>query len=333
MIRWTKYIGVLRLCASLVNSFSVLARPPGVVSNPGETYFRSTVKPLDFFKHDDVELDNIKVIFSDMDGTLLLPTHEVSERSIKAITDVTSKGINFLPATGRNRNSMATAVGSKCLNAFGRTVDKLPGIFSQGLMVYGVDGSLIHEEFLDFSLVEEVESYCNSHSLSVVAYSGDSLFATRYTDYTLGLTKYKDPIPDLVPVSLRNIEKKGLKINKLILLAAEPDIQRHRPLLETIFHNKVSFTKAVPETLEILPFGASKGKGVAKFLEHHKIHPSHAMAFGDAENDLEMIQTVKYGIAMDNAKSELLEVAYRRTLSNAENGVAHVLEQIVSNRQ
>ncbi len=84
--------------------------------------------------------------------------------------------------------------------------------------------------------------------------------------------------------------------------------------------------------LEILPLGASKGEGVRKLLEHYSLDLKHAIAFGDGENDKEMLALVGFGIAVDNAHDRLKALSRATTLSNNEDGVAHVLEMILSHR-
>lgn len=77
--------------------------------------------------------------------------------------------------------------------------------------------------------------------------------------------------------------------------------------------------------LEILPYGASKGKGVLKLLEHCKILPQETMVLGDGENDKEMFELCGISVAVDNAKELLKNVATVVTKSNDENGVAYAL--------
>lgn len=331
----TRAIGVIKLCTTIVQSFSLIVNSGfhSSIVNPAygsqNTAF-SEKRPASLFRAGDIDFTDVKLIFSDMDGTLLLPSHRISERSIHAISAVKAKGIPFLPATGRNRPSMLAAVGPQFLQLFGDSIEHIPGIFSQGLVVYGMDGKLIHQEFLPYSIVMGVENFCRENSLSMIAYSGDTIYTTEYNNYTLGIMKYNDVKPELVPQSLLQLETKAIPLNKLIILSEDPLISKHRPELEKHLFGKASFTSAVKGMLEVLPFGASKGKGVQKFLEYHDVDRRHVMAFGDAENDLEMIKLVKYGIAMENAQDDLFHHAYRRTLSNRENGVAYILEHVVA---
>jgi Cof subfamily protein (haloacid dehalogenase superfamily) len=273
-----------------------------------------------------------------MDGTLLNSCHEISSRSINAIRSIQSKGKYFIPATGRHRSSVIAATGSSFLGLYGGTLDSLPGIFSQGLVVYNMKGDLIHEEHIEYGTIKEIEQFCKANSVSLIAYTREKTYTPEYTDHILAITKLKDVLPDLVPIqeydggyrSVSSLEKLNLKVNKLILLSDEHQILQHRPILEKKFRGHLTLTRAMPGMLEVLPFGSSKGKGVLKFLEHHSIHPSHAMAFGDAENDIEMLQYVRYGIAMNNAKVEVQRTAFRKTVTtNAEDGVAHELEKML----
>ena len=87
---------------------------------------------------------DIQCVLSDIDGTLVTSDHTMSERLVKSIKRLTSLGIAFIPATGRSRKSMADITGTHVVSLFGSSVDLVPGIYNQGLQVYGLDGELIY---------------------------------------------------------------------------------------------------------------------------------------------------------------------------------------------
>ena len=103
-----------------------------------------TNSPLDV---DCIRSMNIKCVLTDIDGTLLRKNHTISDRSFRAIRKIMQKGIKFFPATGRSRISMKSVVGNEFIKVFGSTIDEVPGVFGQGLQVYGVNGKLIYERF------------------------------------------------------------------------------------------------------------------------------------------------------------------------------------------
>ena len=131
---------------------------------------------------------------------------------------------------------------------------------------------------------------------------------------------YFPPPPNIIPT-------------KMILMAEDSWLQQIRPALEKELKGIASLTQAVTGMLEVLPFGSSKGDGVSKLLEHLGISVDHTAAFGDGENDVEMFEVVKYGIAVANAKPELQAAARYITESNADNGVANAIQKIIKAKE
>lgn len=289
-----------------------------------------TCSHVPYLVGDEIHAHSIRCILSDMDGTLLNHHHKVSTRSIAAIKMLQKTDIPFFPATGRTRRSMANAGGQELVDLLGGSLDRIGGVYSQGLMVYGPNGKLIYERFLDKEALGIAEDYCEEHLLSLIAYSGDRVFTKRATPYTNMLPKYMEILPEIYADGLQHLSRVSLSPNKLIIMGEEEVLFRHRPHIEQLLHRKASITKAVPGMLEVLPLDASKGHGVSVLLEYCGIKPKNCVAFGDGENDIEMLELVKYGIAMENARDELLRRAFRKTLSNNDDGVATVIEGILS---
>ena len=77
------------------------------------------------------------------------------------------------------------------------------------------------------------------------------------------------------------------------------------------------------------PKGVSKASALLRIGEKLGISTEEMMAFGDAENDMEMIKTVKYGIAMGNAMESLKKAAWDVTDTNDQMGIAKALDKYV----
>ena len=75
--------------------------------------------------------------------------------------------------------------------------------------------------------------------------------------------------------------------------------------------------------VDIIPAGGGKGRGVEKILEYFGLDRSHAMAFGDGNNDIEMFQAVDHPVAMDNASDTLKALASDICGDVAEDGIYH----------
>ncbi len=85
----------------------------------------------------------------------------------------------------------------------------------------------------------------------------------------------------------------------------------------------------VPEMVEVLPPGASKGAALKQLLKIMKLDAAQVMAVGDAENDIEMIQLAGVGVAMGQSAQNVKDAADTVTASNDADGVAEALERYV----
>lgn len=264
-----------------------------------------------------------KTILSDIDGTLLDSNHAMADTTVNAIHNVMQSGFNFFPCTGRSRESMAAAVGPAFLRLFHPSGDpsKIPGVYQQGLQVYDTTGALIHERLLPAETIQIVEQFCAEQETSLIAYCGSQIFTVTQTVQTRGIVEYKEPIPTLMSSipslssstpsipHLRDLFSLGHPVHKLIILSDDAELSRLRPALSTLMQGKASITKAVPNMLEVLPLGASKGAGVSVLLESLGIDAEDVIAFGDGENDVEMLGMVGLGVAVKNAKEGLKRAA------------------------
>ncbi|HKP97473.1 MAG TPA: HAD hydrolase family protein, partial [Fibrobacteria bacterium] len=121
--------------------------------------------------------------------------------------------------------------------------------------------------------------------------------------------------------SLESLPLEG--IPKLLVMETFANRERLYDAWSPLLSNHCVLTKSNPEYLEFLAKGVSKGSGLEIWLERNDILPSELLAFGDAENDLEMLRLAGMGIAMANATPGL-RAAYSRfsRWSHAEEGVA-----------
>ena len=269
------------------------------------------------------ESGDLKVILSDIDGTLLSTKHRLSQPTYEAIQRSRTSDYQFYPCTGRSRTSMNNAE-PRITSLFGGLLGT-PGVYQQGLMVYGKDGTLIYEKFLDQTIVASVCHFCADNGLAVVAYCGERIFCRQTCPQTEKLQMWSDPLPEIYTRGLEKLNEININVHKLIVLDDEEKIVQIRPLLAKALGTSASLTRAVPGMLEVLPPGSSKGEGVAVLLDHLRIKTDHVIAFGDGENDVEMLSMVNFGVAVDNAKPMLKDVARALTYSNDENGVAFAL--------
>ena len=82
-----------------------------------------------------------------------------------------------------------------------------------------------------------------------------------------------------------------------------------KPEIEEILGHKYKGTYHEPvNSVEFVPLGVNKAKGIEVILDHTGISREDSYAFGDSANDIDMIKYVKYGVAMGNSVPELLDI-------------------------
>lgn len=256
----------------------------------------------------------IDLIALDLDGTLLDSHGRVSAQNETAVKQALAQGIQVIIATGKTRWSAEPVIAQLALTG--------PGVFTQGLVICGPDGSIWQETVLEQDTAVAILDYLQQKQLPYISYGSDKLrvpFANPYRD--LLHKKYDEPLPE--------IQEDGIgqsRINKL-LISDEANNDATRTELAHLFGERVVVTQAVPEYIEILPPGTSKGRGVRWLLQKLGIAPTAVLAVGDGENDIELLQLAGVGVAVGNANERVTAVADFVVGTNDESGVAQAINQ------
>ncbi len=267
----------------------------------------------------------IKLIAIDLDGTLLNSNHEMTERTEKVLKTALSKGIRVIIATGK------TFLSSR--HIIKRLGTNTPGIYNQGTITFNSDGTVHSQQVINKVLARQVITYAEDRGYIIGIYSGTRILVRKLTQRMEELTTYfHEPMPEAVG-PLQNILD-TTPINKIIIFYPHDPrrVQALRWQLSMQIDSSARLLSAgIPDELEILPAGASKGSALKVLLKEMGISASQVMALGDGENDLEMLELAGIGIAMGNASDHVKSVANVTTKTNDEDGVAEAVEKYVLN--
>ncbi|PWA97568.1 haloacid dehalogenase-like hydrolase family protein [Artemisia annua] len=267
-----------------------------------------------------------KYIFCDMDGTLLNTKSQISETNAKALREASSRGVKVVIATGKTRPAAITLL--KMVDLAGKdgiASEYTPGVFIQGLLVYGKQGREIHRRTLDSDVCREAFNYSVEHNIPLIAFSENrclTLFNHPLVDALH--TVYNEPKAEVMS-SVDHLLSSGDVQKVLFLHTAEGVAGTLRPYWSEATMGRASVVQAQPDMLEIVPAGSSKGSGVRMLLDHFGVTPNEVMAIGDGENDIEMIELASLGIALSNGSEKTKAVANVIGISNDEDGVADAI--------
>lgn len=261
-----------------------------------------------------------------MDGTLLNSKSQISSATAEALREATSRGVKVVIATGKTRPAAITLLKSVGLAGKDGIISEVsPGVFVQGLLVYGRQGREISRINLDPVVCREACLYSLEHRIPLAAFSEDRIFTLFHHPLVDSLhTIYNEPKAEIIP----SVEQllTGTDIQKVIFFDTVEGVSSTlRPYWEESLGDNASVVQAQPDILEIVPPGSSKGSGVKILLDHLGVSPKEIMAIGDGENDVEMLKLASLGVALSNGSEKAKAVADVIGASNDENGAADAI--------
>ena len=266
----------------------------------------------------------ITLIATDLDGTLLDDKKEVTNTTRTILKQLKQQGILFGVATGRPVES--TLILSK---EWGLDEDLSFMIGMNGGTIYDVRQQEKEEFHLmnGETILEIIEHFKDMNVLFHVMV-GNHRYTNLSTPETLEYAELFGEVEIEIDLSTFLI---GKKVNKLIIYLLNPEEMDDVKQRASTFSSELytSFQTA-PRLYEYVHPSINKGFEIKKVCEHFGICLENVAAFGDAQNDKEMLQIVGMGVAMKNACDEIKEVAdFVSEFSNKENGMARFIEQYI----
>lgn len=270
---------------------------------------------------------NIKIIAADLDGTLMAPDHiTVTERTVKALERAHSFGVRFAISTGR------TLAVTKNVRAQVPFVDYI--IYSNGAGVYECSSNeIIYSNYMPKDLVAKIVDFLDKYPVYYEVYSDGVQYvqadkAKYFKNHGLPQEFLDEYMKSVAEVKSLSSFAKNNDVEKINLYYFEGEyLNEIRDYLYSL--DDIDCTSPVMGDIEMTFKGVNKGKALDGICRRLKIDKSEAMAFGDSDNDIDMLQYCEYGFAMENGSEICKNSAKYRALSNADDGVADAVEKYV----
>lgn len=258
-----------------------------------------------------------RIVFSDIDGTLLNSEHQLTETTRGTIAALGEKGIPFVLASARMPAGIFPFV-----SALGRAC---PMIAYSGALVLDSAGEPLYEAALPDADAQEILFCLNRSfpSLCCCLYSGNRWLVQDAADPWV---IFERNVTGLTPLPLSDCDRIP-KWHKLMCMGQASLIDSAAAALAREFPG-IGLCKSKDTFLEIQSPQASKGRGLREVCRVCGIDPVQAVAFGDFGNDADMLRAAGLGIAMGNASEEIKSVAARIAPDNDSDGLAAVLAEL-----
>ncbi|MFJ2851972.1 HAD family hydrolase [Streptomyces rubiginosohelvolus] len=258
------------------------------------------------------------LVATDLDGTLLRPDDTISARSRAALGLASASGARHLIVTGRPVPGIRALLADLAYTGL--------VVCGQGTQLYDADtGRLLRSVALDREAADT--------ALGKIEAEVGAVFAAVDQDGVDGVTLieagYRMPNPTLPAQRVGSREALWARpVIKVLVRHPELGDDALAAVARGAVGDLATVTMAGPGTVELAPRGVDKGTGLAAAAELLGIGAERTVAFGDMPNDLPMFAGSGLRVAMGNAHPELRAAADEVTLSNAEDGVAVVLERL-----
>ncbi|MBQ8164332.1 MAG: HAD family phosphatase [Clostridia bacterium] len=260
-----------------------------------------------------------KMLAVDMDGTLL--THEkiITERNYAAIKKAKEKGVLVVVSTGRAAAGVdiypeITSLENPVILCNGAEIIKYP------------EGKLLYSQNLDSNVAEKVIAEGEKRKTTICIWSQGKLFANVrnenvriYESYSRGAAEILSDMTVLLDSG----------ITKIVWYDEPKLIPGYMSEMKELLGDTSSCVMTAPEFLEFFDPGVSKATAVEAIAASYGISNEEIISIGDGYNDVEMIELAGLGAAMGNAPEGVKKRADFVTETNANDGVAHVIEKFI----
>jgi len=270
----------------------------------------------------------IKLVAMDLDGTLLNGEKGITEYTAKVLRECENRGVKMVIASGRGFDSArayarVAGLNSPVVSANGARADETPF------------GPTILEDCIPQELSRDICRIMLESGIYFVCYCRDVNYSANGTEIKRGLAPKIEvdggKFNARNVLSLDQLLSEGVKRPyKYVAFTTDYDaIGRLREKLEKEIDAAIS--SSWPDNVEVLAKGCGKGRAISFLAEKYGIKKDEIMAFGDQENDIEMLRSAGWPVAMENGVDAVKKIARIIAPKNTEDGVAKVLEKMVLN--
>lgn len=256
-----------------------------------------------------------KILFIDVDGTLLNSRHEITQRTVETLKRAVEAGHRIVISSGRCADGMAAVISAL---PFPKALSTLNGAY-----IISEEGKIISENPFSKDMALKVADIFDEHRASYLYFAGEKWGAGFKADYDRekAIVKHEGMIKPLREVA------ESLTLHKILAVSEtegkKKEIQKalraELPGYEILDSSEI-YT-------EINTPGSSKGRAVSILASYFSCPIEDTIAFGDYDNDIPMFKASGLGVCLANGSENAKSVADTIALSNDEDGLARWIDE------
>lgn len=244
----------------------------------------------------------IKAVFFDIDGTLLDHNdHAMPSSTLTALNKLKESGIKVFIATGRPPSKLEVI----------KQYFKFDGYLTSNGQYCFNDDKIIYEKYINKQDIKNILPYINKNNIPVIFAKIDQNYCNPYLDKTLQVQKY---------IRIEDILNEDI-VQLMVYINEEKD----QEFLSYMPHCKSA--RWTSQFADIIPMDGGKNIGIDQMIKYYKIKLNEVMAFGDGNNDIDMLKHVGIGVAMGNANDKVKAISDYVTSDINDDGIYKALKK------
>ncbi|EXG86065.1 HAD-superfamily hydrolase, subfamily IIB [Clostridium sp. ASBs410] len=264
-----------------------------------------------------------RMIVLDLDGTLTNRNKEITPRTKEALFELKRQGGIIVLASGRPTYGVMPLAKELELHKSGGYILS----FNGGRIIDCRTGETVFARELPVSSNSRIIRMAEDHGVNILTYEDDLIVTPNARD------EYVEKEAAVNKLEVKEIQDMEAYVQfpvvKFMMLDEGDYLAMVEPKVKAALGRDYSVYRSEPYFLEILPKGVDKAASLERLLLKLGMSKAEMIACGDGYNDLSMIQYAGLGVAMDNAVLPVKKAADYVTLSNNDDGVAHVIEKFM----
>lgn len=274
----------------------------------------------------------VKLIALDMDGTTLTSDNRLTEKTKETLIKANNLGVEIVPVTGRCYCSLPEEIIELAKQGYINYV-----ITSNGAEIRDIKNrTIIYDNYIDEVGIKEIKSVLDKNNRMVEVYVKGKAYIERsyYEKVRKGQINYRNQnyvLGTRVPVKgvkqLLDVHSK--KIEKIaVYFPYMADVQKVREEFSLATH--IAITSSGRNNLEFIAENCNKAEALKKLCDIVDVKLAETVAFGDSDNDYEMMSISGMSVAMGNAEKNIKASASLITLDNDCDGVAIAIDKLLA---
>lgn len=264
-----------------------------------------------------------EIIVLDIDGTLTNSQKQISPKTLDSLFLAQERGHKVVLASGRPTAGITGLANQLKLSDH----DGYILSFNGAKIIRYKTREVIYEKTLPPAILPNIYASAVEAGVGIITYEGDSIIAGTDIDEYMETESRVNKIP------IKKVDDftgyVTFPVNKCLMTGPGPSIAKVEAQMKGRYGKELNIYRSEPFFLEVMPKDIDKAYSLGRLLTQLGLSKDQMISCGDGYNDVSMIQYAGMGVAMGNAQKVVKDAADYITLSNDEDGIAHVIHEFM----